>query len=193
MAAHFGEKLGVSPARITQTRPARSEQPPFPGEDAEPPGLRDLPRRLRQIVDFLILYPEFFPELWSAGLDRLKSYAPLAGFLAILHELAAKERLTPENIFSALPEGAERRYVARLFMEAARTPPEEDGGPGTMCEELIRWLDEEKLQSREAELLERIREAQAKGDSTLLMELLREKQECGRKRSDFCDNLLKNK
>jgi DNA primase len=192
MAAHFGQKLGVSPARITRARPVRSPQPPFPGEDVEPPGLRNLPRRLRQIVDFLILYPEFFPKLWSAGLDGLKSYAPLAGFLAILHELAAKERLTPENIFSALPEGAERRYVARLFMEAARTPPEEEGGPETMCEELVRWLDEEKLQSREAKLLERIREAQAKGDSELLMALLREKQECGRKRRCFCDNLLKN-
>jgi len=192
MAAHFGEKLGVSPARITRTRPAQPPQPPFPEDETEPPGLRNLPRRLRQIVDFLILYPEFFPELWTAGLDQLESYAPLAGFLAILHELAGKDRLTPENIFSALPEGPERNYVARLFMEAARTPPEEDGGPRIMCEELVRWLEKEKLQRQEAELLERIREAQAKGDSKLLMELLREKQECGRKRSCFCDNLLKN-
>ncbi len=193
IAAHFSEKLGVSPASILPTRTHRAPASmPSPTEPAPPPGLLQLPRRLRQIVDFLILYPEFFPELWSAGLDNLASHAALASFLTILRELEQQDRLTPENVFSALPEGAERQYVARLFMEAAQTPVEEDGGARAMCDELVRWLREEKLQRQEAELLRRIREAQANGDSELLRTLLRQKQECGRKRGDFCDNLLKN-
>jgi len=193
IAAHFSEKLGVSPASITQAGSNRSAPPMMPaGEPEPPPGLLQLPRRLRQVVDFLILYPEFFPKLWAAGLDDLVSYAPLSSFLAILQQLEEADQLTPENIFSALPEGAERQYVARLFMEAAEAPLDEDGGARAMCDELVRWLAEEKLQRQEAELLRQIREAQANGDSELLRTLLRKKQECGRKRGNFCDNLLKN-
>jgi len=194
IAAHFSEKLGVSPASIL---PSRSSRIPVsmtpPGESASPPGLLELPRRLRQIVDFLILYPKYFPELWAAGLDELAGHAPLSAFLALLRELERDNRLTPENIFSALPEGEERRYVARLFMEAGQLSFENDAnGPQAMYEELVHWLQEEKLQRREADLLRRIREAQANGDSELLRELLLEKQKCGRKRSIFCDKLLKN-
>jgi len=192
IAAHFAEKLGVSPARITQARTTRSRPAAPPIEEEQSAGLLDLPRRLRQIVDFLILYPEFFPRLWAAGLDELKSYAPLTAFLAILRELERADQLTPENIFSALPDGEERRYAARLFMEAAQEGLESEEGPRKMCEELVCWLIEEKLQRREADLLSQIREAQANGDTKRLMSLLRKKQECARKRKNFCDNLLKN-
>ena len=194
IAAHFSEKLGVSPATILPARSRRAPavMAPPPAESAPQSGLLELPRRLRQIVDFLILYPEFFPELWAAGLDDLAGSAPLSSFLALLRELEQADRLTPENIFSALPDGEERRYVARLFMEAAENPFEEDGDARAVCSELIHWLKEEKLQRREAELLRQIREVQANGDTELLRKLLREKQECGRKRKSFCDNLLKN-
>lgn len=192
MIAHFSEKLGVSPVRMSRAavrvKPAASPEPAV----NQWAGLAQLPRRYRQLVDFLLLYPEFFNELMDAGLETVVKEQLLVNFIQFLKELHRQGACSPENIFSALPEGEVRKYAAKLFLEVGNRAAEDEAGSRAMCSELIFWLNEEKRLLEEADLLQRIRVAQESGDQEKMMELLRRKQECGRKRTGFCDNLLKN-
>ncbi len=192
MIAHFSEKLGVSPERMSTAAVRVQSTVAPPPEDGHWTGPEKLPRRYRQLFDFLLLYPEFFDDLLAAGLESVVQERMLLDFIAFLKEIRRQGNCSPEKIFSALPEGGARRYAAGLFLRAGNGTAEDDSGSRAMCKELLAWLQEERRLQEEAELLQRIREAQAAGDREKMMALLRRKQECGRKRTGFCDNLLKN-
>ena len=151
-----------------------------------------LPRRYRQVVDFLLLYPEFFDDLLAEGLEIVVKEPILVDFVKFLKGLRTEGNCTPEMIFSSLPEGEARKYAAQLFMDAGNGATGDETGSHDMCNELKSWLREEQRVLEEADLLQQIRVAQEAGDREKVMELLRRKQECGRKRTGFCDNLLKN-
>ena len=192
MIAHFSEKLGVSPERMSRSEV--SVRPPVSPEPAagEWAGFAMLPRRYRQVVDFLLLYPEFFDDLLAEGLEIVVKEPVLVDFILFLKEIRMEGNCTPEMIFSSLPEGEARKYAAQLFMEAGNVAAGDETESCDMCKELKSWLREEQRVLEEANLLQQIRVAQEAGDREKVMELLRRKQECGRKRTGFCDNLLKN-
>ena len=60
-----------------------------------------------------------------------------------------------------------------------------------MRQELLDWLAAIQHQRDGANLLERIAEAQKRGDMVLLMQLMKEKQEVARKMHSFTGNQLK--
>lgn len=194
MIAHFSEKLGVPPGRMSRAAVRVISPATVAVQGKRRSSFESLPRRYRQIVDFLILYPEFFDILLAAGLEAVVMRQPaLIDFMDFLKELAGSGECSPETIFSSLSDGPERDYVARLFMGiGGREGREGAEQQEMMCEELVSWLRENSSQRDEADLLEQIRMAQQAGDHETLMELLRRKQECGRKRTGFCDKLLKN-
>jgi len=189
MIAHFSEKLGVSPARMS-TAAAGVTRPAAVGE-VQGSRFKQLSRQHRQLVDFLILYPELLDELLDAGLEAVVRDPLLLDFITFLKQTAAVGPCTPETIFSALADGVERDYVAELFMRAGTVEQEDETWHREMCDELVGWLRQRGRQQDEAGLLQQIREAQQAGDQEKLMELLKRKQECGRKRTEFCDNMLK--
>jgi len=192
MVAHFSEKLGVPPDRMSRA-PVLAVSPATnaPSGDGGS-GFERLSRRDRQIVDFLLLYPEFFDTLLAAGLEDVLREPVLIDFIVFLKKIAQGGNCSPEMIFSSLADGPERDYVARLFMNAGGIEGREGSTQQEMCDELVSWLRTNNRQRDEADLLERIRVAQQAGDHETLMELLQRKQECGRKRTGFCDKLLKN-
>jgi DNA primase len=185
MVAHFSEKLGVPPGRMSKTAVRVLSPAPGAAQEELRSSFESLPRRYRQIVDFLILYPEFLDILLAAGLENVMREPVLTDFMIFLKELAGSGECTPENIFSSLSDGPERDYVAQLFMGAGGCESKEGAEPQTMCDELVCWLRENNRQRDGADLLEQIRTAQQAGDHETLMELLRRKQECGRKRTGF--------
>ncbi len=189
MVAHFSEKLGVSPAQMS-TAAAGVTRPAAVGE-VQGSRFKQLSRQHRQLVDFLILYPELLDELLDAGLEAVVRDPLLLDFITFLKQTAAAGPCTPETIFSALADGVERDYVAELFMRAGTVEQEDGTWQREMCDELVGWLRQRGRQQDEAGLLQQIREAQQAGDQEKLMELLKRKQECGRKRTEFCDNMLK--
>ncbi len=188
MVAHFSEKLGVPPDRMSTVaaRPA-----PVAAGEVQGSRFQQLSRQHRQLVDFLILYPEFLDELLAAGLEAVVRDPLLLDFITFLKQTATAGPCTPETIFAALGDGVERDYVAELFMQAGAVEHEDGAWQQEMCDELIDWLRQRNRLRNEAGLLQQIREAQQAGDQDKLMELLKRKQECGRKRTEFCDNMLK--
>ncbi len=190
MVAHFSEKLGVSPARFQSGRP-RTERPGPPPETAAAGSLAELDRKQRQLVDFLVLYPEFLPELLEGGLADLQCPPVVKTLITSIQELAQSETFMPEQLLGLLPEGGDRQYVADLLMRGPgeEVDPEEHGRQ--LCDELLCWLQTVQRQLEGADLQQQINAAQQAGDLAGLMELLRKKQEIARKNPVFDDNLLK--
>jgi len=191
MVAHFSEKLGVSSGAMAAgtVRVAPPDSSPAGGEFR--PRFKQLSRQHRQLVDFLILYPEFFDTLMAAGLETVTRDPLLADFIGFLKNLSAEGNCTPEAIFTGLESGVDREYVAELFMHAGEGEGEDGTRQQEMCDELVNWLSQRNKLRDEAGLMQQIREAQQAGDQEKLLELLKLKQEWGRKRTGFSDNLLK--
>ncbi|HEB50339.1 MAG TPA: DNA primase [Desulfobulbus sp.] len=193
MAAHFGEKLGVAPERFLSRSAAR--KPAGAGTGAEhPPSGETIPRRERQLLDFLILYPEHFRELQEAGLEEVVSGEITCQVIDALKRGTAEGTCSCEQLLSLLQGDEERRYVAELLMREPESDLDDDEARNvqaqSMCEELITWIRLFRQRKSSRDLLRRISEAQQSGDTALLMELLRRRQEEERKRTGFSDNLL---
>jgi hypothetical protein len=133
----------------------------------------------RHLVTFMIFYPQYFRELEEKGLRSC-----LAGtvgeilFLQLQAILAKKTEVEPEELFTLLPEGAERNLVSELLMQA----PERTGGlalaasPEEELAELLDWLQRQMLQRMSEDLQRQISAAQLRGDTEALHQLLVEKQ-----------------
>jgi len=173
MIAHFSEMLGIDPARFGEGVECRAE-----GSDrkrsATAAGLKSLPGKERQILDFLILYPEFFPELMAAGIEEAITDFGAMNVFQILKSLADEDALTPDRLLVGLPEGsAERQYVAELLILGDKSCPEDnEQHVRGMCDEILEWMRLEKKRRDGAGLQEQIRQAQISGDEKLLMELM---------------------
>lgn len=182
MTAHFSEKLGLSATQFEAGMPdvsvagKTSSAPP-------PQRLRDLPRKQRQLVDFLIYYPEFLDELLNHSVEEVVTSQPVREIIFCLKELAKDGTPSPDRLLSALSEDSgERTYVAEMLIAGGtiETDGSEDKGR-QMCDELLHWIAGQKQQQESAGLMQRINAAQRSGDTELLMELLRQKQEMGKK------------
>jgi len=184
MIAHFCEKLGVSPGYF-QTGPVVSGKKPMQEPPVGQSGLASLPNQEKDLIDFLILYPEFLSDLKGAGLDRI-ALQPAAIRLIHLLELVSENAacLQPEQLLSASLEADERKYIVELL---TREPPYEREGKNDsvrqMCDALIAWLKSSVQKRTGADLLQQIQEAGRLGNTELLMKLMRQKQETEKKRT----------
>jgi hypothetical protein len=134
-------------------------------------------------VDFLIFYPEFAGELVACGVEELVTCDEVREILSCLEGLAAAGSCSSEQLLAALPETSlVRHYVAELLIAGSQAEEGEHvQGARRMCNELLSWLRTEQRQKESADLMQRINEAQHTGDTELLMTLLRQKQEMGKK------------
>ena len=189
MATHFSEKLGVPPSTLAG-RGGRVRRPDSGQESSSAPSsLAGIGIRDRQLLDFLFLYPEYLDELLAAGLEAVVESPLVLERIGFLKELAGRGLCTPETVFAHLEREEDRRYVAGLFARAGGDG--EGDEPERQCRELVAWIRQQVGRHDEAELLRQIMEAQQSGDQEKLMSLLRRKQESGRKRAEFYDNMLK--
>ena len=187
MIAHFSEKLGLPPTYFQPGRSAR--RPPPPAEEpaaGPPPGLAVLPRQEKQLVDFLILYPEQLPMLQAAGLGRMTLAPAAARLVTLLEQMVASGPCQPERLLTLPLAEEERAYVVRLLT----SPPsfasaEESESARQLGEELVAWLRSTLQKNAGAGLQQQILEASRLGQTDRVMELLRLKLETERKRTGF--------
>ena len=189
MVVHFSEKLGISAARFKSGVPEVKQ--PGPPSHREVNSLASLPRKQRQLVDFLILYPEYLEELQQGGLTELVCEPAVSEIIGNLQVLGANGPFVPEQLLSLLPGKSERQYIADLLMHGLTGGIDHEVEGRELCDELLAWLESVRRQRDGAILQEQINQAQQAGDTELLMELLRKKQEVAKKNSAFRDNLLK--
>ncbi len=189
MKAHFGEKLGVA-SDLFDSALSFPPEPPRPVSAVEDTAggrfffFAKLSRRERQLVDFLILNPEYLGELEVAALELFSADTAVNRFVALMKQLADKEKTGPEYLLASLADKKERDYIVDLLIRKSG----EEGGAGEkdarlMCDELQAWLQGAQASSSGAELLQQIAQAERDGDQVLLMELIRQKQEFEKKRT----------
>ncbi|GBE52717.1 DNA primase [bacterium BMS3Bbin14] len=181
MVAHFSDKLGIAPAQflagVHEARPPERRE-----EEAGPqrPFPESLSRKQRQLVDFMLLYPEFLEELLAAGGAEVVRETAGMEIISCLQELTATGPVTPDRLLSALPGESERRYTAELLINSGGSGGEEFEQEGRrLCDELLAWLHMARRRQDGADLMRQINEAQEDGDQDVLMRLLERKMAMG--------------
>lgn len=139
--------------------------------------LYELPKKQRQLLDFLLLYPEFLSELLTGGLRASLGQSPIMGLVDAMEQLVLKGNFTPEQLLSVVASGTERQYIADLLSkdgdEHFGDESEEQGR--VLCDELLIFLKNMQQQRKGVDLQERILAAEQAGNYSLVSELQRKK------------------
>jgi hypothetical protein len=182
MVRHFGTVLGIDTDRLAAELVPGNETPPGPPAEVRKPQKTSrqsgLDGALRSIVGFMVKNPHHFERLLDHGIDAV--LAGTAGEMICLQLkslIRDKEATTldPEELFSELPRGEERALVASILTEVSPDDEVDDNNSDTMLDDVLQWLNRQRLKQRSDELMQRIREAEKVQDGDLLKELLQEK------------------
>lgn len=185
--SHFAEKLGLSVAELDGflERPlAREVKRPEPQvkirrkEVVEPLSISQ-----RQLVEFMILHPNAFSQLEEAGLRWcLEGSLGEIIYLQIKAMLEANPLAEPEDILPTLPEGAERKLVAEVLLDASkRREVDQDEVRKKELIDLVAYLGKTQLKKKSDQLMLQLQHAQNEGDFKLMNELMQEQLRINRK------------
>lgn len=146
-----------------------------------------LPKKERQLLDFLLLYPEFFSELLSSGLKEAVGRSLLIKVIEAMEQLAENGTFVSEQLLSVVSSEAERQYIAAFLSQEGGHPANESAEHGRMlCDELLAWLQGMQRQKKGHALQEQIFAAEQKGDDELVAQL---QQQCLRcKKAESFEN-----
>jgi len=184
MVAHFSEKLGVSPGYFLSGRPA-APRPSAPETVVPSRGLAGLANQEKQLVDFLILYPEYFGELKKTGLERVVREPVVVRFIDLLEQVSGGVSCQPEQLLEMATEEQDRAYIAQVLTKDLPPGIGQDDSIRQMYEELRQWLLSVAHKRAALDLQQQINQAEGLGNTGLLMELIRRKQELEQKRMGF--------
>ncbi len=190
--SHFSQKLGLLPEQLMgqfskpapRPRPKQS-RPPWEEETEETEGNKKsnisqkfyLTKVERQLLEFLIVYPEYLNRLVDAGIDKAVNSPSGQIILAQIQKMNEENLGGPERLMD-LVQGPERIFVSEQLISA---PSSKEKDIEEEAVEKIRWLNENNLRCQMKELTAQINEAQRLGDEELLMTLLNSKNEIPKK------------
>jgi DNA primase len=184
MIAHFCEKLGVSSGYF-QTGRTVSGKKLRPESSESPSGLACLSKQEKQVVDFLILYPEFLGDLKGAGLDLLAQSPAIVRIITLLEQVPGQPPFHPEQLLSAPLDAEERAYIVQLLSQNQPFEPDEKNDYAQrMRDFMISWIQSELQKRTSANLQQQIQEAERLGNIRLRDELVAGLQSVQRKRTD---------
>lgn len=182
MVRHFGSVLGIDSDRLL------AEFAPSPGASKQNPVITRRPQitssesgldgALKSVVGFMVKNPHYFDQLLDYDIDQV--LAGTAGEMiclqlkSLLADRGALE-LDPEELFSELPAGEERALVASILTDLSADDDPQASGSSDQLDEVLKWLDRQRLKRRSEELMHQIREAESLKDANLLNALLLEK------------------
>lgn len=178
MAKHFADKLNFDPERLlAESKLAKPVAVTGPGSAKTSGTARkvELAGASKSIVGFMVRHPEYFNTLLEHGIDTVLEGTvgeTICLQLKVLSEQGGSD-LNPEDLFSELPRGEERTLVASMLTEHAESAVQED--PVQQLEDIVLWLDKERLKKRSEMLMRQIKEAETSGDFSRLSELMQEK------------------
>ena len=154
MAAHFSSKLEVSPKLfLEQDLPEKTmdntvepwlSSPPLPA--IKHVSTNPLPGKERQLIEFLVFYPEFFNKLLQGGLQEYGQYCSslLQIVIQAMQQLAKDGSFLPEQVLAVLPDDVTRQEIAELLLRGPQDQPENEEWADEYCSYLLNWLKLQK-------------------------------------------------
>lgn len=170
---HFSKKLDLTPDQLlggikVNTSPAAASKAQAPAPVAV------MPKKEEQLLNFVLLYPEFLQQFLEAGMDDVIS-DPVA--LTILDQLKSSARqgdlAGPELLLDRVT-GPARTYISRLLISAPLYSDEEKTAE---AEEKRAWLKKNSLKVQIENLNQQINEAHKSRNDELCMELMAKKKQ----------------
>lgn len=177
--------LGMSEAELRKGRPSRPLQPASLAASqsaqseagrpsANPPGAPRLTTRDRQLLAFAVSCPEYRPELAASGLDAVLEDAwarTLWGKLRALDvSVAARGAHADASGYDySVLEEPERRLCYQLLAEA---PQRDLAERAAFWAEVREFITKNQFKKRQQEMLQALRDAQARGDKQRMSTLL---------------------
>ena len=168
--SHFSQKLGIPPAsflpddhRPGSQRQARESQP-----TAAPQEIK-IPRKQKQLLEFLLGYPEYIADFLSVGLEEIILDPVGIEILDHMKKLAGeKGPIKPEQILEFMPAGPLRSYITGLLVDP---PSIEAETVQPQVNEWLAWLRKESLKRKKEKLNVQINEAQQAQNEILCKQL----------------------
>ncbi|MCI5148703.1 MAG: DNA primase [Candidatus Electrothrix sp. MAN1_4] len=158
-------------------------------EDELSGSLYGISKTQQQLLDLLLLYPEFLPRLLAGGLKEALGASPVIELVDAMEQLTADGVFTAEQLLAVVPSGDHRQYIAEVLTRESGSPfcgfsaevgeDEEQG----ICTELLVWLQEMQRQRKVDEVQKQISVAEHKGDFERVSELQRQYLRCKAKKS----------
>lgn len=169
-ASHFGEKLGLPPEKLlfekhTPTRgaPLKTKKPSEKGQ---------LPLKQRQLLEFLLSYPDYLPPFLDSGLEDVIDSSLGIAILQYMKTFCGENvEAGPEEILSHV-SGSEKTAISEMLISA---PIYDDEVKKAIGEEWITWLKKTSFKKKIQTLTMQINEAQQANNETLCLELSAQK------------------
>lgn len=168
--SHFAKKLGLAPQQLLEgVVPAINSQAARTKTSSGQNAVQ-LPMKQRQLLEFLLVYPEYLPAFLEAGLEEI--IVNQFG-LAILQLLQGQPDLSggSEQLLE-FATGPERSFISRLLIS---TPSHSEEMKAQMAREMLDWLSTASLKARQERLTQQGSEARQSQNAQLEMELAAKK------------------
>jgi len=168
--SHFAKKLGLDPRQLLEGILPPQNSPAARPAAPQGKGEAQLPFKQRQLLEFLLVYPEYLPAFLEAGLEEI--IVNQFG-LAILQLLKSQPDLSggSEQLL-ALATGPERSFISRLLIS---TPAHSEELREQMAQEKLAWLMSARMKTKQDRLTRQSSEARHAQNAQLEMELAAQK------------------
>ncbi|MCX5876246.1 MAG: DNA primase [Deltaproteobacteria bacterium] len=170
--SHFAKKLGLTPQQLLEgviTPPSAHSQAARPTAS---PGKDEaaLPMKQRQLLEFLLAYPEYLPAFLDAGLEEIimNQFG-----LAILLLLKKQPDLSggAEQLLE-FATGPERSFISRMLISA---PSHSEEMREQLAQGMLGWLSTVRLKAKQERLTQQSGEARQTQNAQLEIELMTKK------------------
>ena len=175
-ASHFASRLGLAPEALMPgpagPRRGSGDKGPPQAEGAS------LTLKTRQLVEFLIICPEYLQKFIKAGIEEVIQEERAARLIELLVRAAGagdRDAVCDRMIEEAGPE--EREYLTALLVAA---PEYDHQAAEQTAAAMLAWLAREVHRRRQEELTRQIIEAQRAGAQARCLELMAQKRAMGR-------------
>jgi DNA primase len=178
--SHFAEQLGMQVEdleRHLQQKVVR-EPPvgPLIARKRQYAGIETLSIQQKQLVEFMILNPGVYSVLAENKIrDCLEGSIGEILFLELGKIIQQNEAAEPEELLSVLPEGAERKFVSNLLLNASSNLDVSEDQSVRELEVFVEFLKKDQLKRENSLVMQKLHKAQAENNFELVQELMMEK------------------
>ena len=168
--SHFSKELNLSSNQLITGITQQKESTPSASQTKiNNNAMATLPLKQRQLLEFIIVYPEYLNDFLTAGIENFVVNTFGLNILELLKK-STNQQGGPEQILETAT-GQERSFISKILIA---TPSYPDDIKEEMSGDMVAWLKKNSLKTRKEHLIQKIGEAhQAKNDQ-LCLELMTE-------------------